>query len=128
MCIRDRYKRERLKMPMEDVVENIMRKDVHITPVMAGANGRNVPAFTVSFKYEDRLMATRVVQELDSRFISANKTDRSSASNQNKDFFQEQADQAKKEVDAIELKLAQFRAANNGRLPDQVEQNVRQLT
>jgi polysaccharide chain length determinant protein (PEP-CTERM system associated) len=124
----DLYKRDRQKMPMEDVVENIMRKDIHITPVMAGGNGRNVPAFTVSFKYEDRLMATRVVQELDSRFISANKSDRSSASNQNKDFFQEQADQAKKEVDAMEQKLAQFRAANNGRLPDQVEQNVRQLT
>ena len=124
----DLYKRDRLKMPMEDVVENLMRKDIHITPVMAGGNGRNVPAFTVSFKYEDRLMATRVVQELDSRFISANKSDRSSASNQNKDFFQEQADQAKKEVDAAEQKLAQFRAANVGRLPDQVEQNVRQLT
>ena len=124
----DLYKRERQKMPMEDVVENIMRKDIHITPVMAGGNGRNVPAFTVSFKYEDRLMATRVVQELDQRFISANQSDRSLASNQSKDFFQEQADQAKKEVDAVEQKLAQFRAANNGRLPDQVEQNVRQLT
>jgi len=124
----DLYKSERLRMPMEDVVENIMRKDVHITPVMAGSNGRNVPAFTVSFKYEDRLMATRVVQELDGRFISANKSDRSNASTQSKDFFQEQADQAKKEVDAIEAKLAQFRAANNGRLPDQVENNVRQLT
>jgi DNA repair ATPase RecN len=73
-------------------------------------------------------MATRVVQELDSRFISANKSDRSSASNQNKDFFQEQAEQAKKAVDAAEQKLAQFRAANAGRLPDQVENNVRQLT
>jgi len=124
----DLYKSERLRMPMEDVVENIMRKDVHITPVMAGSNGRNVTAFTVSFKYEDRLMATRVVQELDGRFISANKSDRSNASTQSKDFFQEQADQAKKEVDAIEAKLAQFRAANNGRLPDQVENNVRQLT
>jgi polysaccharide chain length determinant protein (PEP-CTERM system associated) len=124
----DLYKSERLRMPMEDVVENIMKKDVHITPVVVGSNGRNVPAFTVSFKYEDRLMATRVVQELDARFISANKSDRSSASSQSKDFFQEQADQAKKEVDAIEMKLAQFRAANNGRLPDQVEQNVRQLS
>jgi polysaccharide chain length determinant protein (PEP-CTERM system associated) len=124
----DLYKRERLRMPMEDVVENIMRKDIHITPVMAGGNGRNVPAFTVSFKYDDRLMATRVVQELDSRFISANTSDRNTATNESKDFFKEQAEQAKKEMDAIEQKLTQFRAVNNGRLPDQVEQNVRQLT
>ena len=124
----DLYKRERKRMPMEDVVENIMRKDVHINPVMAGSNGRNVPAFTVSFKYEDRLLATRVVQDLDSRFISANQTDRSSSAIESKDFFKEQADQAKKEMDALEEKLTQFRAANNGRLPDQVEQNVRQLS
>jgi len=124
----DLYKSERKRMPMEDVVENIMRKNVHITPVMAGTNGRNVPAFTVQFTYEDRMMATRVVQELDSRFISANQSDRNSATNDSKDFFKEQADQAKKEMDAIEEKLTQFRAANNGRLPDQVEQNVRQLT
>jgi protein tyrosine kinase modulator len=95
---------------------------------MAGANGRNVPAFTVQFKYSDRLLATRVVQDLDSRFISANQSDRNNATNENKDFFKEQADQARKEMDAIEQKLTQFRAANNGRLPDQVEQNVRQLT
>lgn len=124
----DLYKSERKRMPMEDVVENIMRKDVHITPIMAGSNGRNVPAFTVQFKYSDRLLATRVVQDLDSRFISANQSDRNSATNESKDFFKEQADQAKKEMDAIEQKLTQFRAANNGRLPDQVEQNVRQLT
>ena len=78
----DLYKSERKRMPMEDVVENVMRKNVRIDPVMAGSNGRNVPAFTVRFTYEDRLMATRVVQDLDSRFISANQTDRSSASNQ----------------------------------------------
>jgi polysaccharide chain length determinant protein (PEP-CTERM system associated) len=124
----DLYKAERKTMPMEDVVENIMRKNVHITPVVVGSNGRNVPAFTVQFTYHDRLMATRVVQELDSRFISANQSDRNSATNESKDFFKEQADQAKKEMDAIEAKLTQFRAANMGRLPDQIEQNVRQLT
>ncbi|HEY2842744.1 MAG TPA: GNVR domain-containing protein [Bryobacteraceae bacterium] len=124
----DLYKSERKRLPMEDVVENIMRPAVHITPVMAGSNGRNVPAFTVQFTYEDRLMATRVVQELDSRFISANQSDRNSATVESKDFFKEQAEQAKKDMDGIEEKLTQFRAQNNGRLPDQVDQNYRQLT
>jgi polysaccharide chain length determinant protein (PEP-CTERM system associated) len=124
----DLYKSERKRMPMDDVVENLMRKNVHITPMMAGSNGRNVPAFTVQFTYDDRLLATRVVQDLDSRFISANQSDRSSATNESKDFFKEQADQARKAMDTVEEKLTQFRAANNGRLPDQVEQNVRQLS
>jgi polysaccharide chain length determinant protein (PEP-CTERM system associated) len=124
----DLYKSERKRLPMEDVVENIMRKDVHVNPIMAGSNGRNVPAFTVQFTYQDRLLATRVVQDLVSRFISANQSDRSTATIGTKDFLKEQADQAKKDMEALEERLGQYRAQNNGRLPDQVDQNYRQLT
>jgi polysaccharide chain length determinant protein (PEP-CTERM system associated) len=124
----DLYKSERKRLPMEDVVENIMRKDVHVNPIMAGSNGRNVPAFTVQFTYQDRLLATRVVQDLVSRFISANQSDRSTATIGAKDFLKEQADQAKKDMEALEERLGQYRAQNNGRLPDQVDQNYRQLT
>jgi chromosome segregation ATPase len=95
---------------------------------MAGSNGRNVPAFTVQFTYQDRLLATRVVQDLVSRFISANQSDRSTATIGAKDFLKEQADQAKKDMEALEERLGQYRAQNNGRLPDQVDQNYRQLT
>jgi len=124
----DLYKSERKRLPMEDVVENIMRKDVHVNPIMAGSNGRNVPAFTVQFTYQDRLLATRVVQDLVIRFISANQSDRSTATIGAKDFLKEQADQAKKDMEALEERLGQYRAQNNGRLPDQVDQNYRQLT
>ncbi len=51
----DLYPRERKRLPMEDVIENIMRKDIHIIPIMAGAGGHTVPAFTVQFTYPDRL-------------------------------------------------------------------------
>src|ERR1700693_5820970 len=43
----DLYPRDRERLPMEDVIDNIMRKSVQITPIMAGTGGRAVPAFTV---------------------------------------------------------------------------------
>jgi uncharacterized protein involved in exopolysaccharide biosynthesis len=43
-------------------------------------------------------------------------------------FLKDAADAAKKELDAVENKLQEFRMQNNGRLPDQVEANMHQLT
>ena len=123
----DLYKSERKRLPMDDVVENIMRPAVRINPVMAGGNGRNVPAFTVGFSYQDRLVANRVVSELVSRFISADTSGRSNETIATTGFLKDQTDQAKKDMDALEEKLTQFRLQNQGRLPDQVDQNVRQV-
>ncbi len=124
----DLYKSERKRLPMDDVVENIMRPAVKVIPVMAGGNGRNVPAFTVGFSYQDRLVANRVVSELVSRFISADTSDRSNQTIETTGFLKDQTDQAKKDMETLEAKLTQFRLQNQGRLPDQVEQNVRQVS
>jgi uncharacterized protein involved in exopolysaccharide biosynthesis len=123
----DLYPRERKRLPMEDVVENIMRKNVQIIPIMAGTNGRTVPAFNVQFSYPDRILANKVVQEIVSRFISENKTNRFNATTQTTQFLKDQAEQARKDLEAAEQKLAAFKAQNNGRLPDQVDINYRQL-
>jgi len=124
----DLYKSERKRMPMEDVVENVMRKNIHIIPMMAGSDGRAVPAFTVQFSYPDRLSANKVVQEIVGRFISENTTTRSNASTETTQFLKDQSDSAKKDLEALEDRLAAFKAQNNGRLPEQVELNYRNLT
>jgi succinoglycan biosynthesis transport protein ExoP len=122
------YPREQKRLPMEDVVENIMRPSVHIVPIMAaGSNGRTVPAFNVQFSYPDRLLANKVVQDIVSRFISENTTNRSNATTETTQFLKEQAELAKKDLESEENKLAAFKAQNNGRLPDQVDINYRQL-
>ncbi len=43
------------------------------------------------------------------------------------EFLKEQMEQAQKELDEIEGKLQAFQTENNGRLPDQLDSNVRQL-
>ena len=124
----DLYKSERKNLPLDDVVENIMRPAIRINPIMTGGNGRNVPAFTVGFSYQDRMVARSVVSELVSRFISADTSDRSNETIATTGFLKDQTDQAKKDMDTLEEKLTQFRLQNQGRLPDQVEQNVRQVS
>jgi polysaccharide chain length determinant protein (PEP-CTERM system associated) len=123
----DLYKSERKRLPMEDVVDNVMRKSLHIEPYLASSNGRNVPAFTVQFSYENRILANKVVSEVVSRFISENVTNRSTATSETTGFLKDQRDQAKKELDALEDKVSQFRVQNNGRLPDQMDMNSRTL-
>lgn len=121
------YPSERKRLPMDDVVE-LMKNDLHINPIIAGSNGRNVPAFTVQFRYEDRKLVNKVVQNVADRFISESQSNRTSQTSGATQFLQDQAAQAKKDLDTAEEKLSAFRAQNAGRLPDEVDMNVRQLT
>jgi len=122
------YKKETSRMPIEDVIEQIMKKAIVITPVASmGGTGRQVPAFTVQFSYEDRHLAQRVVEDLVSKFIDEYNSNSSNQSVLSTQFFKDQADNARKELDEIENKLTEFKVKNNGRLPDQIETNRQQL-
>jgi len=122
------YQRERSRMPIEDVVEQ-MKNAVQIQPVASPTGTADrIPAFAVSFSYDNRLTAQRVVQDLVSRFIDENIRNRSNATFQTTQFMKDEMDDAKKQLDAAEDKLAAYRMQNNGRLPDQVDSNMRQLS
>jgi len=121
------YQRERSRMPIEDVIEEMKRK-IEILPVATvGGPGRQVPAFAVRFSYENRYLSQRVVQDLVSKFIDEHTRNRSDQSFQSTQFFKDEVEQARKELDDTENKLTTFRVQNNGRLPDQVDANMRQL-
>ena len=121
------YQRERTRMPIEDVVEQ-MKNAIQIQPVASNTGTADrIPAFAVTFSYDNRLMAQRVVQDLVGRFIDENIRNRSNATFQTTQFMKDQLDDAKKQLDAAEDKLAAYRMQNNGRLPDQMDSNMRQL-
>jgi hypothetical protein len=61
------YWRERLRMPLDEVVEN-MRRDISVMPVPSSEN-RNAFGFVVQFDYSDPRVAQRVNEELTTRFI-----------------------------------------------------------
>ncbi len=123
------YPREVSRMPVEDVIE-VMKKNISITPI-AGANPNNertIPAFAVQFSYSDRMQAQKVVQDLVAKFIDANIRNSTNRTFQTTQFMKDERDQAKKEMDGIEDRLTAFRMKNNGRLPDQVQGNMQQVT
>ncbi len=121
------YPKELSRMPIEDVIET-MKKNIQIQPVASSTGGTDhLPAFVVSYSYENRLLAQRVVQDLVSRFIDENIHNRSNATFMTTQFIKDQLDDAKKELSAAEDKVASFRIQNNGKLPDQVDSNMRQL-
>ncbi len=123
------YQRERTRMPIEDVIE-MMKRNIVVAPVATanqGGNIRQIPAFIVQFSYEDRYKAQRVVSDLTSRFIDESQRNRTSQVFGALQFMKDELDAAKKELDTVENKLTEFRMANNGRLPDQVQANTAAL-
>ncbi len=124
------YARDRARLPMEDVVENMRKRDVRISSVVnfnSGQGGRQVPAFQISFSYEDRIKAHKVCQDLVGRFINENTRDRTNQSVFTTQFLKDQLELARRDLEVVEDKLAKFRVANAGKLPDQVQQNLQQL-
>ena len=125
------YPKERQRKPIEDIIED-MKGDIGITPVVSLAGGseaerKGISAFAISFAYSDRLIAQKVTADLVSRFMSENARERQQQSLQTTQFLRDQVDQARKELEAIEDKLAKFRMNAQGRLPDQVSHNQMQL-
>ncbi len=117
------YPRDKQRKPMEDVVEE-MKRDIRIGSVTSmTAQNRGVSAFFISFSYENRIVAQKVTADLVSRFMSENTRDRTTQSVLTTQFLKDQADSAKKELEAIEDRLAKFRQVNAGRLPDQLQNN-----
>jgi polysaccharide chain length determinant protein (PEP-CTERM system associated) len=122
----DLYRRDRSRMPLEDVIDE-MRKAVDIVFIQPPGTSRQLPAFKVEFRYEDRYKAQQVVTDLAGRFISENTRSRSEATFETTQFMKDELDRAQKQLNEVEEKLATFQIANNGRLPDQADANLRQL-
>lgn len=124
------YPKQRTQQPIEDIIEDMKATKIKITPVATmsmGGEHRGVPAFSVSFSYENRYQAQKVVGDLVSKFIDESIQNRSRATFATTTFMKDQMDQAKKELDDIEMKLQTFQTAHNGELPDQMDANMRQL-
>jgi succinoglycan biosynthesis transport protein ExoP len=114
------YQRERQRKPMEDVIED-MKKDIRIGQVGTLTNQRGVSAFTIAFSYDNRIVAQKVTADLVSRFMAENTRDRTNQAMMTTQFLKDQVENARKDLQAIEDKLAKFRMANQGPRPDQLQ-------
>lgn len=125
------YPRDRKRLPMEDVIEN-MRKDIRISPVgvmaSTGSQNERINAFRISYAYENRMLAQKVCADLTTRFINENLTQRSNQSVQTSDFLKDQLEDRRKRLDEIDKQLTAFRMKNAGRLPEELQTTIAALT
>lgn len=114
------YPKERKRLPLEDIIESMRNKAIEVRMIggSPGSQSKTV-AFTVTFKYESRVIAQKVCQDLVTKFIDENVRERASSSSQVKDFVEDQWSSRKRELDAIEEQLSRFKSANIGRTPEQ---------
>ncbi len=122
----DLYKKERTQKPLEDIVQDMRNKAIRVQsyePVASGSENR-VQAFTISFSYTDRYKAQQVVRELISKFEEQNLIYMTKTASVTTEFLGDELKNAKQQLEDLDQKLTQFKVANQGRLPDQVQANV----
>jgi protein tyrosine kinase modulator len=104
-----------------------MKDAIKISPAVALGNiqsGRNIPAMQVQFSYRDRILAMKVCADLVSRFMSASSQEALQGQVSAETFLQDEFDNAKRELDAADQKLQDYKMKNMGKLPEQMQQNI----
>lgn len=111
-----------------------MRGNIEIEPVSAnvtdprsGRSGTATIAFNVSYDAPTPEMAQAVAQELAQLFIDENRAVRTAAAKGASGFLQEEETRLRKQIDELEAKLADYKAKNQGRLPELMNVNMQML-
>ena len=122
------YKKQLKSEPVDDVVA-LMQSKIKILPTegVTSVNGRSLPAFQVSFTYNNRYLAQKVCAEIVSRFLNENAKTRIESAVATNQFLSDEREKARNELENIENKLTQFRIRNAGHLPEEMQMNMAQM-
>lgn len=112
------------KMYPEDKIENL-RKRISVNVSKAG---RGAPsAFSVSFKGKPPERVMKIANTLTSYFINENLKARESQAMGTSRFLDEELNEMRKQLEQVEETLRQYRMKYMGKLPEQLETNLRML-
>ena len=108
---------------------DLVRKDIVIKPIESQiARFGGLPGFFISFKAGDAHTAQQVCGEITSLFVSENLHDREASAVGTTDFLKGQLDDAKRNLDEQDAKLAEFQRTYVGKLPGEENTNMGMLT
>jgi len=122
----DLYKKERTHIPMEDIIQEMRNKAIHLTPLSSN-DRRLATAFQISFSYYDKYKAQLVVRELVKRFVEQNISVQKQAASLTSIFVNDEVRIARDRMTEIDDKITKYRMANSGKLPDQVQSNTQAM-
>src|SRR5215467_13416073 len=103
-----------------------LRNAVEITPpdTILGIQSRQLPGFYINVTFNNPETANRICSAITRRFMEKTATEITEASRRAKEFMQQQADEAKRNLDEQDGKLAEFKKKYMGSLPDQQQANL----
>lgn len=105
-----------------------LRKMIKVETVgTPGASGKSVEAITLSFAHEDPTTAMNVTAKLASLFIQENIKSREQLVTGVTVFLEQELHDAKKELEAKERAISEFKTRYVSELPEQKEANLRTL-
>ena len=123
------YPSEREKVHMEDLVAKL-RAAIDITPLapMQGTQNRQLPGFHVNVTFDNPQIAQRICSEITTMFMEQNAKDINAQGTQTTEFFTQHVEEAKRNLDEQDAKLADFKKKYMGSLPDEEPRNLSLLT
>lgn len=110
----------------EELIEN-MRKVIEIKVHGEKGSQKGGDAFTISFSGSEPLMTMQVTNTLASLFIEENLKVREQYAEGTSEFLADELEKAKQELESQEKALKRFKEMYMGRLPQQMEANLRTL-
>ena len=122
----DLYKTERLRgEPIESVID-MMRRDVNVKVNTTRNDITN--GFNISYRYRDARIAQAITAELAGKYTSVQTQNAVNSGTAAANFMNNQVAQAREALAAVDKQLLDFKNANLGRLPTEVQPMLNQLT
>lgn len=118
------------RMPRTEIVEKFqkrMKLDIVSAEVMDPRFGRPMEAtiaFTLSFDHRKPAVAQKVTNELVNLYMNENLKNRTEKSSTTSEFLKNEAEQLSKHIKELEQKIADFKAKNEGALPELYQYNL----
>jgi polysaccharide chain length determinant protein (PEP-CTERM system associated) len=119
------YESERGKLHMEDLVLKL-RSAIEVTPpeTMLGVQSRQLPGFYINVTFDNPEVAQRICSEITTKFMEQNAKIINDGGVRTTKFLADQAEEAKRNLDEQDAKLAEFKKKYMGSLPDQQGANL----
>jgi len=128
------YAEKRKRMAIEEIVEDMRRKDIKFAPISADVVDRRTGrptaatiAFTVSFDGDNPLVVQQVAGVLSSLYLSENIRVVGQQTENTTKFLQDEMKSVQAELAALEGRIASYKRGHNVTLPELFQFNVQAL-
>ena len=129
----DLYREESKEMERQEVID-LMRSYVSVEPVLnelETGNRRNrdveFNTFKIIYRNESRRLAAAVAQRIAQDFINANIEARTTVTGKSLEFMEDEMNSLSEQIARVEKAIAEVKAENAGRLPEDMQSNQRML-